>query len=342
MPLPYFSSAIIAAVVSSYFSGPTPSGSSAVNTSPHRLQRSRSSSYTVAANGACPTILTSVRGSFCGYTLPFSQPGQASPVCSVECGTATFRAPVYAVAPLRPWPGGGSVPCADGAADCSSTALVFSVLRGFASIPTSACSAPLSLSPSDSLNGACVPRSMIWSSSSRFTSIRGRFMRRVTPGTCDAVASPASVLLAVSVPTWGRDVRGPPSCRSPSSWPRDNTSRENARCPRMFPTNKSDARTATSSLAEQALPCAPECATPDVPREPTAESESACCRPTSARCARALHRSIRYTGRAPSGGAERFARLGMRSPARRLSLDTSSAHPPAVHSGDSDTAPSGC
>src|ERR1700689_2950864 len=63
MPLPYFSSAIMAAVVSSYFSGPTPSGSGAVNTSPHRLQRRRSSSYTVAASGAWPKILTSVRGS---------------------------------------------------------------------------------------------------------------------------------------------------------------------------------------------------------------------------------------------------------------------------------------
>ena len=38
----------------------------AVNTSPHRLQRSRSSSYTVAASGACPMIRTSTPGSRCG------------------------------------------------------------------------------------------------------------------------------------------------------------------------------------------------------------------------------------------------------------------------------------
>ena len=39
-----------------------------------------------------------------------------------------------------------------------------------------ACSALLSFSLSDSLNGACVPRSMIWSNSSRFTCMRGRFI----------------------------------------------------------------------------------------------------------------------------------------------------------------------
>ena len=64
-----------------------------------------------------------------------------------------------------------------GVSGCSKTALVFSVVRGCGSIPASACSALLSFSLSDSLNGACVPRSMIWSSSSRFTSIRGRFIR---------------------------------------------------------------------------------------------------------------------------------------------------------------------
>ena len=40
------------AAVASYFSSPTPSGGLAVNTSPHRLQRSFSNSYTVAAIGA--------------------------------------------------------------------------------------------------------------------------------------------------------------------------------------------------------------------------------------------------------------------------------------------------
>src|ERR1019366_746400 len=39
VPLPYLSCAIIAAAVSSYFSGPTPSGSGAVNTCPQPLQR---------------------------------------------------------------------------------------------------------------------------------------------------------------------------------------------------------------------------------------------------------------------------------------------------------------
>jgi len=44
IPLPYLSCAIIADAVSLYFSGPTPSGSSAVNTCPQALQRSLSSS----------------------------------------------------------------------------------------------------------------------------------------------------------------------------------------------------------------------------------------------------------------------------------------------------------
>jgi hypothetical protein len=43
----------------------TPSGSSAVNTCPQALQRSLSSSYTVAASGARPTIRTNAFGSFC-------------------------------------------------------------------------------------------------------------------------------------------------------------------------------------------------------------------------------------------------------------------------------------
>ena len=65
MPLPYLSCAIIADAVSSYLSGPMPSGSSAVKTCPQALQRNRSSSYTVAASGACPAIRTSAFGSFC-------------------------------------------------------------------------------------------------------------------------------------------------------------------------------------------------------------------------------------------------------------------------------------
>ena len=39
-PLPYLSTAIMAAEVASYFSGPTPGGGRAVKTSPQRLQRS--------------------------------------------------------------------------------------------------------------------------------------------------------------------------------------------------------------------------------------------------------------------------------------------------------------
>ena len=38
--------------------------------------------------------------------------------------------------------------------------VVFSVVRGVGSIPANACSTRFSFSPSDSLNGACVPRSM--------------------------------------------------------------------------------------------------------------------------------------------------------------------------------------
>src|ERR1700733_1269836 len=44
-PLPYLSCATIAVAVSSYFSGPTPSGSWAVNTCPQAPQRNRSSEY---------------------------------------------------------------------------------------------------------------------------------------------------------------------------------------------------------------------------------------------------------------------------------------------------------
>jgi len=57
--------------------------------------------------------------------------------------------------PVRPWPGvlseGGSESFSDaGVSDCSKTVLVFSVVRGFAFISASACSALLSFSLSDS------------------------------------------------------------------------------------------------------------------------------------------------------------------------------------------------
>ena len=64
-PVPYFSSAIIATAVSSYFAGPAVSGSSAVKTCPQALQRSRSISKIVAFSGACPTMRINVAGSFC-------------------------------------------------------------------------------------------------------------------------------------------------------------------------------------------------------------------------------------------------------------------------------------
>ena len=58
------------AAVSSYFSLPTPAGASALNTSPQRLQRSCSHSYTFAASGAIPVIRTSTDGDDIAYTLP--------------------------------------------------------------------------------------------------------------------------------------------------------------------------------------------------------------------------------------------------------------------------------
>src|SRR3954453_7820821 len=79
-----------------------------------------------------------------------------------------------------------------GVSGCPKTFLVFSVQRGGGSIPANAYNALLSFLLSDSLNGACVPRSMIWSSSSRLTSMRGRFIVEEFPGTYDARTSPAS------------------------------------------------------------------------------------------------------------------------------------------------------
>jgi len=61
---------------------------------PHALQRHSASSYTVAANGACPTMRTSGRGSFCAYTFPLGHSGHAAPGCRLGCGTGTFVAPV--------------------------------------------------------------------------------------------------------------------------------------------------------------------------------------------------------------------------------------------------------
>ena len=52
-PLPYFSRAIMLPALASYFFWPTPSGASAVNTSPQQLHRSFWSSQTHACTGAC-------------------------------------------------------------------------------------------------------------------------------------------------------------------------------------------------------------------------------------------------------------------------------------------------
>ena len=79
IPVPYFSSAIIATAVASNFSSPADGGGLAVKTSPQALHLSRSISNTVAFSGACPTMRISVAGSFWRYTLPSSHPGQGSP-----------------------------------------------------------------------------------------------------------------------------------------------------------------------------------------------------------------------------------------------------------------------
>src|SRR5277367_2405033 len=154
-------------------------------------------------------------------------------------------------------------------------------------------------------------------------------MHREPPGTCDEVASPTSASQHASVPTSARDARGLRSCRSPASWLRDNRSRENAKCRQTSPANKSDARRAAASLAEPASPCDLERAKPSVRLEPTAESENVCCRPASARYARALRHSMRGIGHAPLNVAAHFARLSTRSLGflgkRRLSPDTSGA-----------------
>jgi hypothetical protein len=54
------------AAVSSYFSSPTLAGAGAVKTSPQRLQRRRSHSYSDDCSGATPTTRTSVAGSASG------------------------------------------------------------------------------------------------------------------------------------------------------------------------------------------------------------------------------------------------------------------------------------
>src|ERR1017187_5043108 len=97
--------AIMIAADSSYFWSPTPSGAAAVHTFPHRLHRSFSNSYTVAAMGAYPLIRTNTPGSRWRYTLPSQAvSGHASPAFNDACGTLTFCAPPYAAAPWRPCP----------------------------------------------------------------------------------------------------------------------------------------------------------------------------------------------------------------------------------------------
>src|ERR1035438_7613432 len=82
--------AIMLAADSSYFWSPTPSGAAAVNTFPHRLHRSFSNSYTVAAMGAYPLIRTNTPGSRWRYTLPSQAvSGHAPPAFNDARGTCT-------------------------------------------------------------------------------------------------------------------------------------------------------------------------------------------------------------------------------------------------------------
>src|SRR5215831_12474969 len=124
----------------------------------------------------------SVFGSFWRYTFPTPHSGQASPWWRVWCGTRTVRAPVNRAALLRPCPAGlrsssGFAFATDGSepGGCGNTARVFSVVRhlGFTR-SARMCNTALSFSASVSRSGARMPPSTIWSSSSRFTSIRGR------------------------------------------------------------------------------------------------------------------------------------------------------------------------
>ena len=93
MPQPYLRRAIIAVALSSYFATPIPSGAFAVNTSPHALHRSLSSSYAIAASGAMPVTRTRTDGG-CTYSFPRSHSGQRSPAFRDSSATFTFFAPV--------------------------------------------------------------------------------------------------------------------------------------------------------------------------------------------------------------------------------------------------------
>ena len=167
--------------MASYFSGPIPAGSAAVNNCPQPLHRRRSISNTVAFRGACPMIRTRVFGSFWRYTFPEPHSGHGSPGWSVSCRTVTLSAPVKVLAPLRPWPftaglaGSASLPsrCARGCG-FGNTTLVFSVVRCRSNCSAMACRAALSFRPSESLSGARRAPSIIPSNSSRFTSMRDR------------------------------------------------------------------------------------------------------------------------------------------------------------------------
>ena len=143
------------AAVSSRFSVPISAGAGGAYTSPHRLQRSCSNSYTVACTGACPTIRTRTAGTFNGYTFPFTHSGHRSPGFISGCVTFTLRAPSYDRAGFRPCPlrfcfsaAGLAASLASGWMPArSSTARVFSVVAGFNSILRS-CRSVASLSAS--------------------------------------------------------------------------------------------------------------------------------------------------------------------------------------------------
>ena len=156
----YFSSAIIAAVVSSYFPGPMPYEYGAVNTSPHGCSAGDPARTRLLTARHFHTILTEHLGFFlrirpcpfhglariAGVRRGMWHPQLSSRRCTDE-------------APLRPWPGVLS----EGDPNhlqtrafpgCSKTFFVSSVVRGAGSIPASACNTRSTSSPSDSLNGA--------------------------------------------------------------------------------------------------------------------------------------------------------------------------------------------
>ena len=93
---------------------------------------------------------TSGLGSFCRYTLPFSQSGQRSPDFSSACWTVTLRAPLKGSSSVAAVPGLCLLHVRIGnlfnrLRQSGSTELVFSVLRTGVINSTSVCSVSLIL-----------------------------------------------------------------------------------------------------------------------------------------------------------------------------------------------------